>query len=325
MFADNMDRNVKIVAPQTTGRPTTEPMIKIANAPCSWGALEFNLKEKQPVNFQQVLDEIKETGYAGTELGDWGFMPTDPARLRDEIKKRELELIGAFVPVNLSNPKSHAIGGGNAMKTGKLMCDAGFPNAYLILADDNCHDPIRTKHAGRISPAMGLNDNQWKNVSSGTNLISRRIYEELGIKTVFHHHCAGFVETPEEIDKLMEGTDPALVGLCIDTGHLYFGGGNPLTVLKKYGERIWHVHFKDCDARIAAASRTKNWDYFESISQGVFCKLGKGAIDFKAIIQELKSSSYKGWITVEQDILPGMSLPKSCARDNREFLKKLGL
>lgn len=145
------------------------------------------------------------------------------------------------------------------------------------------------------------------------------------MRTVFHHHCAGYVETPEEIDKLMQHTDPSLVGLCLDMGHYAFGGGDPLNALRKYYDRIWHVHFKDYSNEVGEVAQKNQYDYFESVRNGVFCELGKGSVDFKSIVAELRHRNYEGWIVVEQDVLPGMGNPKQCAKANREYLKSLGL
>ena len=109
-------------------------MIKIANAPCSWGALEFEL-EGQPPDYVQVLDEIVETGYAGTELGDWGFMPTDPKKLSHEIHKRNLFLLGAFVPVFLKDPATHQPGIEVAVRTASLMAAVEGDLPVIVLAD----------------------------------------------------------------------------------------------------------------------------------------------------------------------------------------------
>src|SRR5688572_14166454 len=98
-------------------------MIRVANAPCSWGVLEFD-RDAVTAPYSQLLDEIHSTGYAGTELGDWGFMPTDPGRLRSELAQRELQLVGAFVPVALANADAHARGVETAMRTARLMRDA---------------------------------------------------------------------------------------------------------------------------------------------------------------------------------------------------------
>jgi len=299
-------------------------MIKIANAPCSWGVLEFDLDGKA-AGFEQVLDEIRDTGYQGTELGDWGFMPTVPSELRKELDKRSLSMVGAFVPVFLKDPAKHMPGAEVAVKTAKLMADAGYPDAFIVLADDNGSVKERTLNAGRVSPSMGLASDERKIFASGANLVAGEVKAHTGLRTVFHHHCAGFVETPGEIDSLLEFTDPSLVGLVLDMGHYMFGGGNPLVALKKHGKRIWHIHFKDCHPDVAEKSRTENWDYFKSVGNGVFCELGKGSVDFPAIVKELEIQKYSGWIVVEQDVLPGMGNPKVCAQRNREYIKSLGL
>jgi len=299
-------------------------MIKIANAPCSWGVLEFDLEGKA-AGSEQVLNEIHETGYEGTELGDWGFMPTVPEELRKELDKRSLEMVGAFVPVFLKDQSRHAAGAETAVRTAKLMANAGFPEAFIVLADENGNIKERTMNAGRVTPTMGLCMDEWKVFAEGADLVAREVKTQTGLRTVFHHHCAGYVETASEIDTLLANTDPALVGLVLDMGHYMFGGGDPLSALKKHGSRIWHIHFKDCHPEIAAKSRNEGWDYFKSVANGVFCELGKGAVDFKSIVKELDNQNYSGWIVVEQDVLPGMGNPKVCAQRNREFIKKLGL
>lgn len=301
-------------------------MIKIANAPCSWGALEFDLEEKsEEIGFEQVLDEIKETGYIGTELGDWGYMPTEPDLLQKEIEKRGLELLGAFVPVALVNKDKHEEGVKAALKVAGLMHGAGYKNAFIVLADDNGSVPERTQNAGRIVSKMGLSNEEWRIYALGAEKIAKAVKAAFGIRTVFHHHCAGYVETPEEIDKFLELTNPDLLGLCLDMGHYAFGGGNPVEALKKHSNRIWHVHFKDFDPEAAELSRLANGDYFDAIKRGVFCELGKGTVDFKAVVKILNDRNYNDWIVVEQDILPGMGEPKKCAQANRDYIKTLGL
>jgi len=299
-------------------------MIQIANAPCSWGVLEFEL-EGEAAGYKQVLDEIVESGYAGTELGDWGFMPTNPAELHQELKNRKLSMLGAFVPVAFKNEKAHAQGAEVAVKTAKLMKDAGYKDAFIVLADENGSVEERTFNAGRVTASMGLSETEWKTYARGVEMVARAVKDATGMRCVFHHHCGGYVETPEEIDKLLELTNPELVGLVLDMGHYMFGGGDPLAALKKHGKRIWHIHFKDCHPEIAQESREMGYDYFQSVNAGVFCELGKGGVDFPAITRELRDQNYQGWIVVEQDVLPGMGNPLECATRNREYTKTLGL
>lgn len=299
-------------------------MIKVANAPCSWGVLEFDL-EGTAAGYAQVLDEIAETGYIGTELGDWGFMPTDPKQLREEIHSRGLTLLGAFVPVALKDPHANASGVEVAVRTARLMAEAEGDTAFIVLADDNGKIPMRTQNAGRIQPEHGLTEAEWKIFAEGAEKVASAVKKETGLRTVFHHHCAGYVERPIEVDMLMKSTNPALLGLCFDTGHYRFGGGDPISCLRTYKDRIWHVHFKDCQPEIAAKARAEEWDYFTSVRNGIFCELGKGEVDFPQIKAELEKIGYDGWIVVEQDVLPGMGKPKESAKRNRDYLASIGL
>jgi inosose dehydratase len=298
--------------------------VKVANAPCSWGVLEFGLEGKV-AGYAQVLDEMQQTGYIGTELGDWDFMPGDPAKLKKELKIRGLSLIAAFVPVAFAVPERYEEGEAIALRTARLLADVAGEEPFIVLADDNGKVHRRTKYAGRIQPEHGLSPEQWQVFVGGIHRIAQAIRKQIGLRSVFHHHCAGYVETPAEIETLMRMTNPELIGLCFDTGHYRFGSGNPVSALKQYVKRIWHVHFKDCDPNVVRQSQTQKWDYFEAVKHGVFCELGKGDVDFPAIIRELNKQGYDGWIVVEQDVLPGMGSPKESAQRNRDYLKSIGL
>jgi inosose dehydratase len=304
----------------------------IANAPCSWGVLEFepdsstpSVAAAAPAGYPQVLDEIRDTGYVGTELGDWGFMPTDPARLRDEIAARTLRLIGAFVPVPLVKPDAHAPGAETAIRTARLLRETAGPDPFIVLADDNATVPAREQHAGRITPELGLNDAQWATFAQGANRIARDVREATGLRTVFHPHCGGYVETPAEIDTLMARTDPNLLGLCFDTGHTLYGGGDPVSVFERHAARVWHVHFKDCDLAVARRAREQGLGYLAAVRARLFSELGTGGVDFPAMVSALKRHAYRDWIVVEQDVFPGYGSPADSARRNRQFLASLGL
>ena len=299
-------------------------MIRIANAPCSWGILEFE-SAAAPASYSTVLDEIKHSGYTGTELGDWGFMPTDPAQLQRELAGRQLAMVGAFVPVALANPATHDAGVATAVRTAALMRDAGAKDAVIVLSDDNGSVPEREQHAGRIAATHALSDAAWSTFAAGAERIARAVRDETGLRTVFHPHCGGYVETPDEIDALMTRTDPSLLGLVLDTGHIIYGGGDPLRVYNAHADRVWHVHFKDCDLRVADAARAQGLGYLDAVRKQLFCELGEGAADFGAVTAALRHSNYNGWIVVEQDVFPGYGTPKASAQKSREYLRRLGL
>ena len=309
--------------------------IRIANAPCSWGALEFEGLKGEEIPYGQMLDELRDTGYAGTELGDLGYLPTEPMALRQELEWRNLAMVGAFVPVALKDPDAHARGEAHALKVARLLAGvmdsgSGKPAPLVILADDNGTDPVRTQHAGRVMPQMGLSAAEWNTFARGAERIARTVRRETGLHMAFHHHCAGYVETPEEIARFLDMTDPDLLGLVFDTGHFLYGTGSNdgLRVedgLKRFGERIRHVHFKDCQPQVAQEARSAGWDYFTALQHGVFCELGEGNVPFAAVADWLRKHNYRGWIVVEQDILPGMGSPKASAQRNRDYLRTIAL
>lgn len=301
---------------------------RIANAPCSWGILD--LDPTHQISYARFLDEVQATGYEGTELGAWGFMPTDAAELDRQLKARKLGMVGAFVQVSLWNEGAHADGIATAVQTAKLLAAAHklqphLPPPRLVLSDTIDADPNRKAKAGKITAADQMTPKQWDAFAKGSNRLAAEVLAQSGLKTVFHHHCAHFIETPAEVETLMAKTDPKLLGLCLDTGHFMVGGASvkadPVAALKQYGDRVWHVHFKDCQP-----SLTEGRTFYEAVNQQLFCEMGKGVVDFKAMLKELDARNYQGWIVVEQDILPGQQdNAKPSAGRNRQYLKNLGV
>jgi inosose dehydratase len=195
----------------------------------------------------------------------------------------------------------------------------------IVLGNDPYGDPMRTRNAGRITPAMGMSEVQWQVFTAGANRVARAVKRETGLRTVFHHHIGTWIETPEETARLLDETDPEVMGLCFDTGHYRFGGGDPIAGIARHAARIWHVHFKDHNPTVAERSRREQFGGVEAVGQGIFCELGQGDIDFPGVLAKLLQLGYTGWIVVEQDILPGMGSPKESARRNRAYLRSIGL
>ena len=177
---------------------------------------------------------------------------------------------------------------------------------------------------------MSLSDEQWVVFARGAERIARAVKSDTGLSTVFHHHCAGYVERPDEIERLLELTDGDLLGLVFDTGHYAYGAGKNdpgvvLEGLERVVDRIRYMHFKDCHAEIADRARREGWDYFEAVRHGVFCELGQGCVDFPGVLDWLRKRDYDGWAVVEQDVLPGMGSPRESALRNREYLRAKGV
>jgi inosose dehydratase len=296
--------------------------IRIASAPVSWGIYEFEGIEPK-FKHSQVLDEIAETGYNGIELGPYGYLPTDPVKLREELDVRGFQLLSAFVPVKLVDASTHEAGVLEALKVGRLLAALGAK--FIVLADDNCAVETLVKQAGQRSGSI-LNPTEWDVFATGVNTIARRVNDELGLEVVFHHHCGGYVETPEETRHLLERTDPDTVGLCLDTGHWHYGGGDAVKCIQEFGQRVRYLHFKDCNATIASQCRAQKFDYFQAVAAGVFCTLGEGEVDFPGVVAAMEAIGYDGWAVVEQDILvEDLSAPKRISQENRDYLTTIGL
>lgn len=317
-----IERAVRLDAENQPKTPEL-PKIQIANVPSSWGILEFNKKYLLP--YTQVLQEMAEAGYSGTELGAWGYMPTDSATLQGALSAYKLTLLGGDVYVSLSKREAHAAGEAAALQMAHLLLQTAGTTCFVVLSDEVADDEIRTKYAGRIRPEQSLKQDGWKIFAEGVNRIAQVIRDQTGLRTVFHPHTATWVETPGEVETLMSLTDPSLVGLCLDTGEYVFGSGEPLEALNQFRERIWHIHFKDVDASEDALGSHQGWNYFTALEEGIFTELGQGEVAFPFIVKALNEFGYTGWIVVEQDVLPSMGTPLESATRNREYLKTLGL
>ncbi len=310
-----------------TSRATALSRIRVGNAPCSWGIMGGFVLDRMPTH-RQVLTEIAASGFSGTELGDWGFMPDDPLTLREEIGSRRLAMIGAFTPVRLTDSAAHADSETVALRTARLLralCDepsrSGGP--FVILAEAST--PERMLMAGRAGPEHGPSDEQWRAITAGAERIAERIRDETGLPAVFHHHAGTPVETLEETSRFLDMTDPELIGLCYDTGHFAYAGTDPLEALRRFRERVRHVHFKDFRPDVADRARLERLDYHEAVATGLFCELGSGAIDFPAILDELLATGYGEWIVVEDEMPPGSCVPFENAKRDRAYLWGLGL
>jgi inosose dehydratase len=300
-------------------------MIRIGNAPVSWGVFEAD-RPNPP--FSLVLDAIAASGYRGTELGPYGYLPTDPGALALELKRRDLALASSFVPIALEEAAQRDRGVERALQVGRLLASQRVPE--LILAGEE--RPHRTRIAGRVPKdgSAGLSEVQWKDVARTVHAIARALRDELGMRVVFHHHAGTHVETVHEIEHFLYETDPDLVSLLLDTGHAVYGGVDPVELVRHYGRRIRYVHLKDVNGPELERVRSTDITMDEAWKRGIFSALGEGVVDFPRLIEGLERNGYQGWAIVEQDVVPDATGtfvpdPTQSAKRSRAYLKSLGL
>lgn len=275
--------------------------IRVANAPCSYGAFEITVGVLPDVpDAEHVLAAIAAAGYEGTELGPPGYLGHPPV-LRERFVRNGLALVGGYIPVRFSEPEHWDEDLAAMSTTLDLFAAADGSEAKPVLADAGSEDRIRFPGLAASDPSIGLDDAGWQRLAEGVTRAAE-LARSRGFEPTFHHHTATFVEAPWEIERVLELTD---VGLLLDTGHLALGGGDPTRALRDWGARINHVHVKDVRNDVLAGVVADRADMPEAWRRGVFCELGTGDVDLDAFFAELARSGYAGWLVVEQDMVPG--------------------
>ncbi len=287
--------------------------IRLANAPVSWGVMEVE-GWSPPLEPEAFLDELKAAAYEGTELGPYGYLPVDAGALRAALESRSLALTSAFVPIRL---KERDAGLELVRRVAGLLGALGA--GHLVLADTLW--PERERIAGRVGDkSPGLTESEWGTAAENIRAAAGAA-AGFGLRAVFHHHAGTYVETPEEIERLLEATG---IGLCLDTGHYVYGGGDPVEAVGRLGRRVEYLHLKDVDGRRLEAARREGLGFLDGVRAGVFCPLGRGAVRFEELLGELEKIDYGGWAVVEQDVdtaNPEAPSPAESARASREYLR----
>jgi inosose dehydratase len=259
---------------------------RVAGAPITWGVCEVPGWGHQ-LPPERVLSEMASLGLRATELGPDGFLPADPSALRDLLDAHGLHLVGGFHPVVL-----HVADGLDE----RLAATAAYADrlaaggaGVLVLAAAAAGEGYDT------SP--DLDDHEWT-VLAGTVERIVDIAGERGLTVAVHPHYGTAIERPEHIERFLERSDAPL---CLDTGHVLVGGGDPLKVAEAARGRVAHAHMKDADVRLAERVRSGELGYAEAVRAGMYRPLGAGDLDVRGIVRTLDDAGYRGWFVLEQD------------------------
>jgi inosose dehydratase len=306
--------------PPGNGEPSIAAMqLRIANAPTSWGVEDPEEGANPP--WRQVLDEVARAGYAGTELGPLGYLPERDYVLRRELELRRLELVAGYLfePLHTREGRGRALA--VAKRTCRLLAAAGARHLVVIQGFTRERD----RAAGRPGAALPLRADEWRALVDGVHDVAR-VAEEHGLIPCFHPHAGTDVEFEDEVERLVEDTDPALVKLCVDTGHCAYAGIDPVALYRRHAARVVYFHLKDVDRGRLRGALARALSFEQAVAARVFCPLGEGMVDFAGLREALQEQDFDGWATVEQDRLPTDSgTPAEHAAASLAHLREVGL
>ena len=303
--------------------------IAVANAPVSYGAFEVTVGHDPHVpDGLSVLDQVAAAGYAGIDLGPVGYLGTGE-RLGELLAERGLGLSGGYLELPYADHDALALAIG---ELDALLDAFDAAQPYLAgppprptLADAGSAERRARPGRSAADPSQGLDAEQWRRFGTGLAEVVARCRDR-GYEPTFHPETGTYVEAPWEIERVLELAD---IGLCLETGHMLLGGGNPLAMLRAWPDRINHVHLKDAVLRVMAGIVADGAPVTEIWSREAFCELGQGDLDVSAVLLGLAQIRFAGWLVVEQD-----SFPRTPARfaqaaadqvANRAYLAEWGL
>jgi inosose dehydratase len=293
--------------------------IRVGSAPCSWGVWFPDDPRQTP--WSRFLDEVAGAGYSWIELGPYGYLPTDPARLGDELARRELSVSAGTVFAALHRgPAVWDATWAHVRDVARLAHATGAE--HLVLIPEFWRDPVTGEQLepGRLGPQ------QFANLVSGAERLGHRVREEFGLTLVIHPHADTHLYDEASVTRFLDATDAALVGLCLDTGHYAYCGGDSVRLIHAYGERVGYLHLKQVDPGILAEVHARHIPFGPAVRRGVMCEPPRGVPELPPVLDAARALGVELFAIVEQDMYPcppGQPLP--IARRTRRFLADCGL
>lgn len=296
----------------------SEDKIKLGIAPIAWTNDDMPELGKEN-SFEQCISEMALAGFAGSEVGN--KYPRDTIVLKKAIDLRNLQIASAWFSSYLTT-KPLQVTVDDFIEHRDFLCEMG---AKVIVVAEQGHSIQGLIDTPLFVKKPQFSESDWEKLAAGLNHLGE-LAQEKNMNIVYHHHMGTGVQTTEEIDKLMELTDPNLVNLLFDTGHLVFSGENPLHILEKYLPRIKHVHLKDIRQEVVERVKEQKLSFLQAVKEGAFTVPGDGVINFVPVFNMLAEYGYEGWFVVEAEQDPAKANPFEYALKARQYIKdKAGL
>ncbi|MFH0133912.1 myo-inosose-2 dehydratase [Variovorax sp. VaC1] len=267
---------------------------------------------------ETALQEGAEIGYAGFELGN--KFPKEPAALKAKLAQYGLACVSGWYSGQLAEDTvDHEI-----ERCATHMEKLRFNGCRVVV-----YGEVAGSIQGRMDTPLAkrpqfADDAQWKAYAQRLNAFGEHLKAQYGITLAYHHHMGAYVESPQDVDRLMALTAPDCVSLLFDTGHAYFGGaGNPVELLQKHASRVAHVHCKDVRADVIRQARNNGWSFLDGVLNGTFTVPGDGALDYDTLLGTLHASGYEGWLVVEAEQDPAVAPSYAYAKKGYETLRRI--
>jgi inosose dehydratase len=292
--------------------------LRLGTAPDSWGVWFPN--DPRQVPWPRFLDEVVLAGYRWIELGPYGYLPTDPARLRDELDRRGLKLSGGAVFAGLHRgPDALRRAVEDCRVEARLLTALGA--RHLVLLPEGY-----TELDGSRNQPAELTAEQWRALTTGMDTLARTLHDEFDVELVFHPHADSHVDSQPRVERFLADTDPDHVRLCLDTGHIAYRGGDNLEIIRRFPERIGYVHLKQVDPAVLAKVHADGLAFAQAVALGVMTEPPNGVPDMPSLLAELARLDVDLFAVVEQDLYPcDPNIPLPIANRTARYLAGCGL
>jgi inosose dehydratase len=304
----------------TPGRGRTA-RLRLGTCPDSWGVW-FADDPLQPP-WARFLDEVAEVGYEWLELGPYGYLPTDPARLADELGRRGLTVAGGTMH---GHSGLHRAGDWPDIvrvtrQVAGLTAAVGGQHVIFVPVPG-----YRDDTTGAYLEKAELDDDAWRTLIKATNELGKVVAEEYGLRLQFHPHADSHVERQEQTERFLDETDPRYVSLCLDTGHLAYRHADSVAIIRAYPDRIGYVHIKQMDPAVVERADRDGLAFGQAVAMGASCEPPAGEPDVESVTKALLELNRDLFVVVEQDMYPAdFGQPKPIAQRTYRYLRSVGI
>ena len=267
--------------------------------------------------FEQIVSEMALAGFTGCEIGN--KFPKEADVLKEALDLRGMRIASRWYSsfiLTRDYEEEEKDFKANLEFLKKLGCDRINVSEQSYSIQGKMDVSILTGNNKKV-----MNDEEWKRICEGLNKLGK-VAKDMGFKLCFHHHMGTVIQTLSETERMLENTDKDLVYLCFDTGHFTFAGEDPLGVLKKYVDRVGHVHLKDMRLKVVEEVKNGNYSFLKAVRSGAFTVPGDGDIDFKPILKVLDDANYEGWLLIEAEQDPAKANPLRYAKIGRKYINE---